>query len=205
MKLFAPHQQYYRPRVPLSCFGGGQLCVVVVCEIVEPNWSARSNLESLLNNAALSVQSTLAQKKKKKPWLTHPACVHSTVRGAMVEVMIAGASLEQHHPRALSSSHSLSGLVEEDSAGGGAVQQPVAGSSSSSSSSDDICLSGWSNALAAENGPRDPSTCILWGVIALGALVRGCPVDYVGAILKSCCCCRRFNAAAGRATNSFVC
>ena len=93
-----------------------------------------------------------------------------------MEVMLVGASLQhQHHPRSPVPSHSPPGLVGEDADGG--VRQAVGESSNA------IGSSGWSNALAAEHGsgalPRDPSTCVLWCAIALGALVRGIPLDHV--------------------------
>ena len=43
----------------------------------------------------------------------------------------------------------------------------------------------WHGAEAAEDGgtrPRNASTCLLWCAIALGALVRGCPLTNVGPI-----------------------
>ena len=108
------------------------------------------------------------------------ARTHSTVRGAMVGVMLAGASMQnQCHPRARAPllSHPSSGLVEKDAGSG--IRQAVG------ESNDDVGGSDWSNALAAEKGPsgalpRDPATCVLWCAIALGALVRGIPLDHVG-------------------------
>ncbi len=41
----------------------------------------------------------------------------------------------------------------------------------------------WSKVAASPGGrelPRDASTCLLWCAIALGALVRGCPLTQVG-------------------------
>lgn len=103
---------------------------------------------------------------------------NSAVRGAMVGVMLAGASLHHHrHPGAPAPSYSAPRLVGE---GNGGVQQAVGESKNASDG-------GWGTALAAEAGPakmpRDASTCILWCSIALGALVRGCPVDHVGFFL----------------------
>ena len=100
---------------------------------------------------------------------------YSIVRGAMVSVLLAGASLQHHHhPRTPLPSPSSPGLVEEDIGG---VRHAVDGSSDAT---DD---SAWSSALGAESGsgvlPRDPSTCVLWCAIALGALVRGVPLDHV--------------------------
>ena len=97
-----------------------------------------------------------------------------------MEVILVGASLQhQHHPRSPVPSHSPPGLVGEDADGG--LRQAVAESSDRMDGSGD-----WSNALAAENGPgvlpRDASSCVLWCAIALGALVRGTPLDHVGAI-----------------------
>lgn len=119
--------------------------------------------------------------------LTLPSA-HSTVRGAMVSVMLAGSSLQhQHRPGGPSPSHSSPGIVGEDAGG---VRQ-AAGERRVTS------YSGWSSALAAETRsgavPRDPSTCILWCAIALGALVRGFPLDQVSggtlllhALLRPC-------------------
>lgn len=94
----------------------------------------------------------------------------------MVGVMLAGASPQQHHqPGALSRSHLPPALVGE---GAGSVRRAVGESSHT------VGGSGWSNALATGNGPgalpRDASTCGLWCAIALGALVRGFPLDHVG-------------------------
>eukprot|EP00903_Cladosiphon_okamuranus_P019499 g17932.t1 len=95
----------------------------------------------------------------------------SIVRGAMVKVMLAGASLQhKRHLGTPSSSHSSPGHVGKDAGGVG-------------ESSEDMDGSDWSNALAAEKGPaalpRDPSTCALWCAIVLGALVQGYPLDHV--------------------------
>ncbi len=40
----------------------------------------------------------------------------------------------------------------------------------------------WSEAVATGERalPRNASTCLLWCAIALGALVRGCPLSHVG-------------------------
>lgn len=105
-----------------------------------------------------------------------PPPAYSTVRGGMMGVMLAGASRQyQYHPGAPSPSHISSGLVGEDAAG---VRQATGKRS---------CADGgsvWSNALAAGPGsgalPRNTSTCSLWCAIALGALVRGMPMDHVG-------------------------
>eukprot|EP00752_Nemacystus_decipiens_P002827 g2635.t1 len=101
----------------------------------------------------------------------------STVRRAMVSVMLADLSLQhQHHPGAPLPSHSSPALVGEDA---GSIRQIVG------DSSDEMSDNAWSNALrlTAENRsgalPRDPSTCVLWCAIALGALVRGIPLDHV--------------------------
>lgn len=105
--------------------------------------------------------------------LTH---LSSAVRGAMVGVMLAGTSPQSHQytTRATSPLRSSPGLVEEDA------------DSVNSSVGD----SAWRIALAAVRGsgalPRDPSTCVLWCAIALGALVRGVPLDHVGAAKTSC-------------------
>ena len=90
--------------------------------------------------------------------------VHSTVRGAMVGVMLAGVT---------SPSRSSPGLVEEEDAG------------RFGESSHDVGGIAWRISLATESGPsgalpRDPATCVLWCTIALGALVRGTPMDHVG-------------------------
>eukprot|EP00752_Nemacystus_decipiens_P002826 g2634.t1 len=99
----------------------------------------------------------------------------STVRGAMVSIMLAGAAIQHHqeyHRGLHSPSQSSPGLVGDDS---GAVRRQVVGESS-----DAVVDSAWSSALAAADGPaalpRDPSTCALWCAIALGALVRGYPL-----------------------------
>ena len=98
----------------------------------------------------------------------------------MVGVMLAGGVSKKHqcNPGAPSAPRVLPGIVGEGAGGG--VRQAVG------ESSDEIGDSAWSSALAAENGPgalpRDPSTCALWCAIALGALVRGFPLDHVGVI-----------------------
>lgn len=54
----------------------------------------------------------------------------------------------------------------------------------------------WSEAVVAAGGgklPSDASTCLLWCAIALGALVRGCPLTDVGVLCLHrnyyyCCC-----------------
>lgn len=96
----------------------------------------------------------------------------------MVEVMLAGASAQHGRRReAPWASDPSPGLVEEDAGGVRAGVGEVF---------DYVRDSGWSSALAAENGPgalpRDPSTCALWCAIAPGALVRGVPLDHVGVI-----------------------
>lgn len=107
---------------------------------------------------------------------TPPHRAHSTVRGAMVGIMLAGASLQhQDHPGAPSAPQLLPELVGEDAGG---VRQ-----AGCESSNDVVGDSAWSNALTAESAPaalpRDPSTCALWCAIALGALVRGAPLEHV--------------------------
>lgn len=105
-----------------------------------------------------------------------PPRVHSTVRGAMVGVMLAGASLRhQLHAGAPSAPQPPPALVEGIAGG---VRHGIGGNSH------DVDDGGWSSALAAENEsgalPRDTSTCVLWCATALGALVRGVPLDHVG-------------------------
>lgn len=101
-----------------------------------------------------------------------PAC--STVRGAIVGVMLTSASPQhQHHPGAPLPSRPRLGFVGGDDGDTGEGSSGTGGSR-------------WSNALAAKSGPvalpRDSPTCVLWCAIALGALVRGFPLDHVGAV-----------------------
>lgn len=97
---------------------------------------------------------------------------HSTVRTAMVSLMLAaGPEVGEVEPPPLAQAfEGASYLVE-------GVGQPKRG---------------WHEAEPAEGGrtrPRDASTCLLWSAIALGALVRGCPLEKVGAAESPPCWC----------------
>lgn len=109
----------------------------------------------------------------------------STIRGAMVNIMLAGGSpqhsLHHHSARPLlfqpSSTWCEHGFVD--------TTQDCFGDISAKKEASD-----WSDAPPAAGGgtprlPRDSSTCILWCAIALGALVRGHPIPQVGAFLSS--------------------
>lgn len=45
----------------------------------------------------------------------------------------------------------------------------------------------WDQAVPSGHGtlPHDPSMCLLWCAVALGALVRGCPLENVGRLLAA--------------------
>lgn len=47
---------------------------------------------------------------------------------------------------------------------------------------------GWEQALAHQDGAKDPSKCILWCAIALGALVQGCSLEFVSFLRKAAEC-----------------
>lgn len=51
--------------------------------------------------------------------------------------------------------------------------------------------SDWSNALAVGHGseelPRDPATYALWCAIAIGALLKGSPLEHVGCGIPNRC------------------
>lgn len=90
---------------------------------------------------------------------------HSIVRTAMVNVMLAvGPELAQVESLPLvQDSDGTDYLVEN-------ADEPKR------------C---WRGAGPAEDDgtlPRDASTCLLWSAVALGALVRGCPLKNVSAI-----------------------
>ncbi|CAN0573496.1 unnamed protein product, partial [Ectocarpus sp. 12 AP-2014] len=98
----------------------------------------------------------------------------SIIRTAMVGVMFS--AVKNPPSRIVSSSSSSSSSSSMSSSSW----------SSSSSGTDDDVEEGapWSAAVTTRGGegapwPRDPSTCLLWCAIALGALVRGCPVEHV--------------------------
>lgn len=109
----------------------------------------------------------------------------STIRGAMVNIMLAGGS-PQHHLH----HHSARPLLFQPSStwcehGFVDTTQDCFGDISAKKEASD-----WSDAPpVAEGGtprlPRDSSTCILWCAIALGALVRGHPIPQVGLFLSS--------------------
>ena len=78
---------------------------------------------------------------------------------------------------------SISGSSSGSSGGRFSGSGGASSSGSSSSSSDRWGGEGcWGETMAARNEPppRDAATCIMWCAIALGALVRGCPLSLVG-------------------------
>eukprot|EP00752_Nemacystus_decipiens_P006691 g6017.t1 len=117
----------------------------------------------------------------------------STVRDAMVRIMLAGRSANCAHQghrhsgarlpfRALPICRQGRKGFEQELGGKGleGTRQPDSGEINTN-----VHGGCQSKALAAERGtrmllPRDSSTCILWCAIALGALVRGHPLPEVG-------------------------
>lgn len=113
----------------------------------------------------------------------------STVRDAMVRIMLAGGSRQhpQHHIRrggVVSSSKPSSGCEQRLVGEGGGDARQTAFGEMSTKNVDGGCQS---DVLAADRGtqvlPRDSSTCMLWCAVALGALVRGYPLAQVGVYL----------------------
>ena len=103
----------------------------------------------------------------------------STIRGAMVRVMLAGGPRQQCPYRR----HRSRGREEEDEHGldGEDLDDSLHTAFGDTTASEDGSCQ--SDALTAESEtstmPRDSSTCILWCAVALGALVRGYPLAQV--------------------------
>eukprot|EP00903_Cladosiphon_okamuranus_P008652 g8295.t1 len=108
----------------------------------------------------------------------------STVRDAMVRIMLAGESTQHphhchHHDKVGAPFQSSPIRCRERVREGKDARHSAFGEMSTN-----VEVAYQSNALAAELGtgvlPRDSSTCMMWCAVALGALVRGHPLPKAG-------------------------
>ena len=119
----------------------------------------------------------------------------STVRDAMVSIMLAGGPPRHGHHRHSGAPSPFQPLPwhQQEAVGEGHEDARQSDFGEISTNVDEDCWS--SNTLAAENKtralPRDSSTCMLWCAVALGALVRGHPVAQVGLSPPFCVSCTR--------------
>ena len=109
--------------------------------------------------------------------LSSVTLTHSDVRGAMMSIMLAE---RPRHSEAQTKFHARGQDVED-------IRMPVEDEIGQAlgSGSGRQTVGCWSEAVTADDRvlPCDAPTCVLWCAIALGALVRGCPLSHVGLLL----------------------
>lgn len=123
-------------------------------------------------------------------YLTSPysavTLTHSVVRGAMMSIMLAD---RPQHSEARTNALTRGQDDEEK------TSMPVEDETEQAVGSGRQTVGSWSEAVTADGRvlPRNAPTCLLWCAIALGALVRGCPLSHVGllslpSLLRENCC-----------------
>lgn len=95
--------------------------------------------------------------------------INSTVRSAMVEIMMGAVPPQQRYEHQREH-HGIG----EWAMGGEAFQGAAAGTRLAGGDEE-----GWNGASVWRGVPDNPAKCIMWCAIALGALMRGSPVEFV--------------------------
>ncbi|CAN0391286.1 unnamed protein product [Pylaiella littoralis] len=98
-----------------------------------------------------------------------PLATESTVRNGMVEIMEAVARRQLRHEHEHEYPGNVGFTMERE-----ALKEEGAGTGLADGEEKD-----WKDALVRRDVSGSPATCIMWCAIALGALMRGSPVEFV--------------------------